>query len=72
MEHTWLAVLTGFSGVAVSLLSILLATLRSWKKEVRAYIERVCEENDKDHAELWKRFNYHKHIGIGNVVIPQK
>lgn len=72
MEHTWLAVLTGFSGVAVSLLSILLATLRSWKKEVRAYIEQVCNENKEDHEEMWNRINYHKHNGNGNVVIPQK
>jgi hypothetical protein len=72
MEATWLALLTGISGVAVTLLGILLGSLHVWKLEVREYIEKVCEDNKQAHDDMWERINYHKHNGGGSVVIPQK
>jgi hypothetical protein len=70
MESAWLAVLTGISGVAVSLLAILLTSLRAWKKEIREYVNEICKANAEDHKEIWDRINYHKHNGGGSVVIP--
>lgn len=80
-EHAWLAVLSALITIAIFLLSVLLASMRNWKKEIIGKIDkveanfetkaqRICEENRADHVEIWERVNHHGHNGGGSVVIP--
>jgi hypothetical protein len=32
-------------------------------------LERFCGDNEKDHDEMWKHINHHKHTPAGEVVI---
>jgi hypothetical protein len=69
-EHALLAIISILVTIAIALLTILLTSLRTWKREIKATIDKVCESNEKDHGELWERVNHHWHNGGGNVVIP--
>jgi hypothetical protein len=82
MEAGWLAALTGMSGIAISLLGILLVNQRNnrldikeqvntLKTEMQLSIEKICLINDREHEDMWLRVNHHKHNGNGNVVISE-
>ena len=69
-EHALLTVLSVGVTIAIALISILIVSLRNWKKEIKASITELKEDNEKEHEEIWERVNHHWHNGGGNVVIP--
>ncbi len=40
-------------------------------KQLIKQIDKVCEDNDKDHSELWQRVNHHSHTDKGKVVVEE-
>lgn len=69
-EQGWLVILSVLVTIACALLTTLIISLAVWKKGIKEQIEKYCQENQKEHNELWSRANYHFHNGGGNVVIP--
>ena len=53
-EHALLTVLSVGVTIAIALITILIVSLRNWKKEFK-------EGNDKEHGEIWERVNNHGH-----------
>jgi len=69
-EHAMMTFISILVTIAIGLLAILIVSLRNWKIEITGKIDKVCDDNEKDHNEIWDRVNHHWHNGGGNVVIP--
>jgi hypothetical protein len=41
------------------------------KKADKDDIKEFCERNDREHEDIWKRVNRHKHNGDGRVVLVE-
>lgn len=40
-------------------------------KQLIYQFKKVCEDNEKEHNELWRRVNYHSHTEHGKVVVEE-
>ena len=69
-EHTLMTLLSILTTIACCLLTILIVSLRIWKKDIKKEIAQFCVKNAEEHEEIWGRVNHHYHNGGGNVVIP--
>jgi hypothetical protein len=58
-------IVTGFGAVVVLLLTLAGFLFNRWmdslKEGLKTEISALCQSNDKDHDDMWKRINRHGH-----------
>jgi len=80
MTALWIGVMTSLSTIAIGLLGLVLVSQHRNRTEIRLQVsglkmemekavQRICDDNEKDHREMWARMNHHKHNGGGCVII---
>ncbi len=81
-EHSGIALAAVMATLSTVLLSILIGAMFQWRKEFvkmlesqraefRDALNKVCEQKDVDHKEMWNRINHHMHNGGGRVIITE-
>lgn len=82
-EHVLLAFISVIVTICGILLGIIVKALFTWRDDIKKMVEGIkaeimeqigkfCEENEKDHRDLWGRVNHHTHSPDGCVIIPRK
>jgi len=53
--------LTGFGGVVVLLLTLAGFLFNRWMQDMKDEISTLCQENKKEHEDIWERMHHHGH-----------
>lgn len=60
-NQVWFAVLSALITIAIFFMGAILVSFRNFKKDFQEKHKEYCEQNEKDHEDIWDRVNNHGH-----------